>query len=60
VVGRDAGTSQIVGDALVNTTVINSILTVRNPAGESTALTIAPLAGGTDPTSATLVITRLQ
>ena len=47
VVGRATGTSQIVGMALVQTTVINSILTVRNPAGDSTALTITPLAGGT-------------
>ncbi|GLB60441.1 hypothetical protein NCCP133_25730 [Cytobacillus sp. NCCP-133] len=47
VVGRATGTSQIVGMALVQTSVINSILTVRNPAGNSTALTITPLAGGT-------------
>lgn len=60
VVGRATGTSQIVGMALVTTTSINSILTVRNPAGESTALTITPLAGGTRPVSAHLVITRLQ
>ena len=60
VVGRATGTSQIVGMALVQTTVINSILTVRNPAGNSTALTITPLAGGTRPVSAHLVITRLQ
>ena len=31
------------GMALVTTTVINSILTVRNPAGNATALTITPL-----------------
>lgn len=60
VVGRATGTSQIVGMALVETTVINSILTVRNPAGESTALTITPLAGGTLPVSAHLVITRIR
>ena len=60
VVGRATGTSQIVGMALVQTSVINSILTVRNPAGNSTALTITPLAGGTRPVSAHLVITRLQ
>ncbi|WPC41510.1 DNRLRE domain-containing protein [Clostridium sp. JS66] len=58
VVGRATGTSQIVGMALVQTTVINSILTVRNPASESTALTITPLAGGTEPVSAHLVITQ--
>lgn len=60
VVGRATGTSQIVEFALVNTTTPNSILTVRNPAGESTALTITPLAGGTDPVSADLVITRIR
>lgn len=38
---------QIVGIAIVTTTSINSILTVRNPADNSTALTITPLAGGT-------------
>jgi hypothetical protein len=59
VVGRATGTSQIVGIALVQTTVINSILTVRNPAGNATALTITPLAGGTRPVSAHLVITQL-
>ncbi|SDN52278.1 collagen-like protein [Bacillus sp. OK048] len=60
VVGRATGTSQIVGMALVQTSVINSILTVRNPAGNSPALTITPLAGGTRPVSAHLVITRLR
>jgi hypothetical protein len=59
VVGRATGSSQIVGMALVQTTVINSILTVRNPAGNSTALTITPLAGGTRPVSAHLVIMRI-
>lgn len=60
VVGRETGTSQIVVMALVTTSVINSILTVRNPASESTALTITPLAGGTEPVSAHLVITQLR
>lgn len=59
VVGRATGTSQIVEMAIVQTAVINSILTVRNPAGNSTALTITPLAGGTRPVSAHLVITQL-
>ena len=54
--GRATGTSQIVGQALVTTTALNEILRVENPAGESTALTVTPLAGGTDPVSATLVI----
>lgn len=60
VVGRATGTSQIVGIAIVETTVVNSILTVRNPADNPTALTITPVAGGTEPVSAHLVITRLQ
>ena len=60
VVGRATGTSQIVGMALVQTAVANSILTVRNPASNATALTITPLAGGTLPVSAHLIITRLQ
>ncbi|WP_087974127.1 collagen-like triple helix repeat-containing protein [Oceanobacillus rekensis] len=60
VVGRATGTSQIVEMAIIETTSVNSILTVRNPAGNSTALTITPLAGGTRPVSAHLVITRLQ
>lgn len=60
VVGRATGTSQIMGMALVQTATPNSILTVRNPAGNATALTITPLAGGTRPVSAHLVITQLQ
>jgi hypothetical protein len=60
VVGRATGTSQIEGVALVTTSVINSILTVRNPAGNSTALTITPLAGGTRSVSAHLTILKLN
>jgi len=60
VVGRATGTSQIVGMSLVATSVINSVLEVSNPAGNFTALTITPLAGGTRPVSAHLVITRVQ
>jgi hypothetical protein len=59
-VGRATGTSQIVGMSLVNTSATNSTLTVRNPAGNSTALTITPLAGGTVPVSAHLVITQIR
>ena len=60
VVGRATGTSDIIGMSIVTTTSVNSILTVRNPAGNSTALTITPLAGGTRPVSAHLVITQIQ
>lgn len=58
--GRATGTSQIIGMAIVTTTAINSILTVRNPAGNAAALGITPLAGGTRPVSAHLVITQIQ
>lgn len=58
--GRATGTSQIVGTVIVTTNVVNSVLTVRNPAGNSTALTITPDAGGTRPVSAHLVIIQLN
>ena len=45
--------------AIVTTIVTNSILTVRNPAGNAAALTITPLAGGTRPDSAHLVIMQI-
>ena len=60
VVGRATGTDQIIGLTIVTTTAINSILTVRNPAGNAAALTITPNAGGTRPVSAHLVITQIQ
>lgn len=60
VVGRATGTSQIVGMSLVTTTTPNSILEVINAPGNSPALTITPLAGGTHPVSAHLVIIRIQ
>lgn len=60
VAGRATGTSQIVGMAIVETTAVNSVLTVRNPDGTAEALTITPLAGGMRPVSAHLVITQLQ
>jgi hypothetical protein len=59
VTGRATGTTQITGESLVETTTPNALLTVRNPAGNPTALTITPLAGGTRPVSATLIIERL-
>ena len=58
--GRATGTSQIIGMAIVQTTVINSTLTVQNPSGNSTALTITPAAEGTRPVSAHLVIIQIQ
>jgi hypothetical protein len=59
VYGRATGTSQISGEALVKTTAVNSALEVRNPVGNSTALTITPVAGGTDPAVASIVIQQL-
>ena len=59
VVGRATGTSQIVGMAIVTTTAVNSVLTVRNPEGNAAALTVTPLVGGTRPVSAHLVITQI-
>lgn len=59
VYGRATGTSQIVGDALITTTVANSTVELRNPTGNTPALTITPLAGGTHPAVASMVIQRL-
>ena len=53
------GTSQIVGIALVETTTINSVLTVRNPADNAAALIITSLTGGTQSVSAHLVILHI-
>jgi hypothetical protein len=58
-VGRATGASQITGFALVNATVANSVLTVRNPAANATPLTVTPTAGGATPVSAQLVIVRI-
>ena len=60
VVGRATGTSQIVGMSLVTTSTTNSTLNVQNPSGNFTALTITPLAGGTQSVAAHLVITQIQ
>ena len=59
VAGRATGSSEIVGMAIVSTTATDSVLTVRNPAGNAAALTVTPLAGGTRPVSAHLVITQI-
>ena len=59
VYGRATGTSQIIGEALVTTTAANSVVSVINPSGNATALTITPLAGGTHPVAASLIIERL-
>jgi hypothetical protein len=60
VYGRATGTSQIAGDALVTTTTPNSTVELRNPAGNTPALTITPLAGGAQPAVASIVIQQLS
>ncbi len=59
VYGRATGTSQIAGDALITTTAANSTVELRNPTGNTPALTITPLAGGTHPVAASMVIQKL-
>ena len=59
VVGRTTGTTQITGTCLISATA-GAIISINNPAGNSNALTIAPLAGGSQPVSAHLVIKRLN
>jgi hypothetical protein len=44
--GRTTGTSEILGQATL-TVAAGDILTLRNPSGNSPALTFTPLAGGT-------------
>jgi len=60
VAGRATGKAQITNHVLLTTTVVNSQLAVRNPIGNSTALTITPLAGGTRAVSASLVIKQIR
>ncbi len=60
VVGRATGTTTIAGESLIQTTGANSLLTVGNPAGNSNALSVSQLAGGTRPVAATLIIERLR
>ena len=60
VIGRATGTSDISGTFIIETTSVNSVLTVRNPADNASALTITPNAGGIDAVSAHLVIMQLQ
>jgi len=59
VVGRATGTCQLVCMCLIQTTVVNSILSIVNPVTETTALTLTPFAGGTNQVSAHLVINRI-
>lgn len=59
VVGRATGTSQIVGMCLITTNVINTGLQVGNYSSPA-ALTITPLAGGSQPVTAHLVIKQIN
>lgn len=59
ITGRATGTSQITGMCLIQTTLANQVLSIINPLGNSTALTITPLAGGTNSVSAHVVILQL-
>ncbi len=57
--------AMIIGQILVTTvmitaTAVNSVLTVRNPAGNASAFSITPLAGETRSVAAHLVITQIQ
>ena len=60
VYGRATGTSLISAEALVAITVANSAIELRNPAGNTPALTITPNAGGTHPAVASIVIQQLS
>ena len=57
--GRATGASQIVNRVLITTSSPNALLSVRNPTGNSVALTPTPVAGGNQAVSASLVIKQL-
>jgi hypothetical protein len=59
VTGRATGSSLITGEALVTTNGAGSLLSVVNPVGNPTALSISPQAGGSEPVAAWLIIQRL-
>lgn len=64
IVGRATGTSQIVGFLIITTTSSNTVISVRNPPGNPTALTLTPnaggaIAGGNGAVSAHLTILKL-
>jgi hypothetical protein len=59
VVGRDTGTTEIIGAAFISVAAANSVLAVVNPTGNAGSLTITPHAGGAQPVSASLIIQKL-
>ncbi len=60
VYGRATGTSLISGEAIIATTAANSAIEVRNPTGNTPALTITPTAGGTHAVVASILIEQLR
>jgi hypothetical protein len=56
VIGRATGATTISGEALVKTLASNAAIELRNPTGNTPALTITPVAGGTHAVAAFLVI----
>lgn len=60
VVGRTTGTTQLIKISLITTTIEDSTLAVRNPTNNTTALTITPLAGGTNPVTSNLTILQIR
>ena len=59
-VGRATGTTQIIGNTLLTTSTLNTIVSLNNPTGNAVALTVNPIAGGTRAVSASIIIKRLQ
>lgn len=59
-VGHNGDASQLVGVSLITVDTANSVLTLRNPAENAETLDLTPNAGGYQPVSAHLLITRVQ
>jgi hypothetical protein len=54
------GTNTIVGRCMITTTLVNSVVTVRNPSGNPRSITVTSSLGGASPVAAQLIITRLR
>jgi len=59
VFGLSADETELVGMAIVNTTIPDSVLTVRNPASSLTSIELTQNAGGEEAVSAHLIITQI-
>lgn len=59
VVGREANNSQLVGINLIQTSVVDSVLEIRNPLGALNPIIVTPIAGGFRPVSCHLIIKRI-